>query len=63
LNLLPLIDTSGIAEGIRNKLGLLVTGAAVVGHKIKEVSKEVQRVTEKEGRWNIMEKVMNCQVP
>jgi hypothetical protein len=39
-------DTTGTAEDIRSKLGLLVTGAAVVGHKIKEVSKEVQRVTE-----------------
>jgi len=28
------------------KLGLLVIGHAVVGHKIKEVSKEVQRVSE-----------------
>jgi hypothetical protein len=64
-----MIDTSGKAEDIRSKLGLLVTGAAAVCPKTKPGSKGVQRVSEdwiegsEEGQWNTEEKVMNYQVP
>jgi len=34
-----MIDTSGTAEDIRTKLGLLVTGAAVDGHKKRFLKK------------------------
>jgi hypothetical protein len=40
------MEQQNISEYSRSKLGLLVTGPAVVGHKIKEVSKELHRVSE-----------------
>jgi len=41
-----MIDTSGTTEDIRSKLVLLVTDLALVGHRIKEVSREAKRVSE-----------------